>query len=271
MKISSVTILYNFDKDVINNIKTYENFVDEVILIDNSDEKKYYEKYRKDIEKYTYISMNGNVGIAKALNEGVNYSKEKGYEWVLTMDQDSKFHSDIISKYLKILNYFNTNDIAVLAPNYFFDRKKTKEYKGYKELSYTMQSGNLINIEIYEKIGKFKEDFFIDGVDYEYCIRANRNKYKVIECGEAILYHNPGITKKTFFGFKYGYCNSLRIYYQVRNLLWIFSKYKNIKMIAIIIYKFFKILLLFDNKKEYFYMFKLGVIDFKKRKARGKR
>ena len=45
-KISAVTVLYNFDEKVISNIKTYENYVDEVILIDNSDTSDYFNLYK---------------------------------------------------------------------------------------------------------------------------------------------------------------------------------------------------------------------------------
>ena len=53
-KISAVTVLYNFDEKVISNIKTYENYVDEVILIDNSDTSDYFNLYKEQLKKYTY-------------------------------------------------------------------------------------------------------------------------------------------------------------------------------------------------------------------------
>ena len=267
MKISSVTVLYNFNEDVIKNLKTYEKFVDEVILIDNSDEKKYYEKYKEDINKYTYISMNGNVGIAKALNEGIKYSKEKGYEWVLTMDQDTCLTTNIIYEYKNIINQKKDNKIVILSPMYIFDRRKTKKNQKIKEIEYVMQSANLLNIKKFLDIGTFKEEFFIDVVDYEFCLRARKKKYKIISCGNIKVIHNPGITKKTkFLNIKYGYCNKFRIYYQARNLLWTARKYKNIKMLAILFYKLIKIILFFDNKKQFLYYYFKGIKDCKQNK-----
>ena len=265
IRILGIVVLYNFDDEVVNNIKTYCSYCDKIIAIDNSENKcENSVKKLKEIKNLEYLSLDRNYGIAKALNVGMQYAIKNEYKWALTMDQDSKFNYNIINEYFKTLKNSILDDVAVISPNYYFDRKKNKMYNGYRELQYTMQSGNLINVEIYKKIGEFKEEFFIDGVDYEYCIRANKEKYKVVECGKAILYHKPATTKKTFFGFKYGYCNSIRIYYQVRNLLWISKKYCNFKMILIVMYKLFKILFLFDDKSEYLKMFKLGVKDFKK-------
>lgn len=267
MKISSVTILYNFDENVINNIKTYENYVDEVILIDNSDEKKYFEKYKKDIEKYTYISMGENVGIAKALNEGIMYSKEKGYEWILTMDQDTRLTTNIIDKYKYIINELKDDKNIILSPIYVFDRKKTQKFQGIREIDYVMQSANLLNVKSFLDVGKFKEEFFIDVVDYEFCLRARKKGYKIISCGDIEVIHNPGITKKSkLLKIKYGYCNKFRIYYQARNLLWTAKKYRNVKMLFILLYKFVKIILFFDRKIEFLQYYFKGIKDCNKNK-----
>ena len=96
MKIGAVVVLYNFNENHLKKIETYDKFVDEVVLVDNSDNREFYEKSKTQINKYTYINMNENVGIAKALNEGITYLYNKGYDWVLTMDQDSAFQNNII-------------------------------------------------------------------------------------------------------------------------------------------------------------------------------
>ncbi len=264
-KISAVTVLYNFDEKVISNIKTYENYVDEVILIDNSDTSDYFNLYKEQLKKYTYISMNGNTGIAVALNRGIEYSKEKGYDWVITFDQDSYLRNNIIDIYENYIDKLNDDKIVILSPIYFFDRKKTEEFIGTKELKYVMQSANLVNINNFFSIGKFKEEFFIDVVDYEFCLRARQKGYKIICCGEAKLEHFPAITRESkILKIKFGYCSPLRIYYQARNLLWTAKKYKNINMLTILIYKLFKIIVFFDNKRKFLDYYFKGIKDCRK-------
>ncbi len=256
-----IVVLYNPTLEVVENIKSYNKYCKEVIAVDNSDMKnEIVIRQIKKIKNLKYVSLNGNHGIAKALNVGCKYGKNNNYKWVLTMDQDSKFNDNLIKIMFDHIRDYH--DIGIISPNYFFDRKRNSKYTGVKTKKYTMQSGNLLNLNIYEKIGEFKEEFFIDGVDYEYCLRLNKNGYKVYECGEAILYHNPGITKKLLF-FKYGYCSPTRIYYQVRNLSWISHEYKSFKIKLILIYKWLKIMFFFDNKKEYFNMYKKGITDYR--------
>lgn len=262
-KVCSVTVLYNFNEENINNLKTYEEYVDKVIVVDNSISSEYYKKYFSQLSNYYYISMDGNKGIAEALNVGIEYAINNEYDWVLTMDQDSKFTNNLIDEYFKNIR----NDVFIYSPNYLIDRRKEKKYKKDNQIIYwTMTSGNLLNISLYKKIGKFKENFFIDGVDYEYCLRGKKMEYKILQCNNALLRHNPGITKEKKFlwwQYKYGYMSPLRMYYQIRNLSWIAHEYNCNKARLIIFAKLLKIILLFDDKKEFFCKFKQGKKDFK--------
>lgn len=264
MKIAGVVILYNFDNNIIENIKTYTQYCKTIYAIDNSDKKINSLKDLKNIKNIEYIPLGENKGIATALNIGIEKALKDGYEWVLTMDQDSYLKMDILKYYKEILE--KEEKIAVIAPNYNFDRKKLKTFMGVKQVKYVMQSANLINTKIWNEVGKYKEEFFIDVVDYEYCLRCNKKGYKIIQSGEAVLEHSPAITKsKKILGkeLKYGYCSKTRIYYQARNLLWTARKYKSINMYIILIVKWLKILLLFDKKKEFFRAYNKGIKDCK--------
>lgn len=264
-EILAIVIAYNIEEKIIlQNINSYKNYVDKVIIVDNSDKENKLNELCD--EKIAYLKLNDNLGIAKALNEGIYYAIKNNYKFVLTMDQDSKFNNNLIEEYSK--NY--EKDIIIYSPNYIIERKHKKEYKVDSQYLYwTMTSGNLINLELFQKVGMFKEEFFIDGVDYEYCLRARKNGYKILQCNRAILLHNPGITKIKkilFWNYKYGYMSPTRMYYQIRNLKYISKEYKSFRAELIIIIKFLKIVLLFDNKKEFFTMFKKGIKDCKENK-----
>ncbi len=265
MKIAAVVVVYNPEIEQLKrNIESYASYVNEVIAVDNSDYNIDYNSF--NIEKIVWMKQHENYGIGKALNVGVNKAIEDGCDYVLTMDQDSKFSNNLIDEYLKYVN----ESIAILSPNYIIDRKKNKQYKEKTNTMYwTMTSGSLLSIKAYKKIGNFKEEFFIDAVDYEYCLRARANGYKIIQVNSAYLLHNPGITKEKkilFFNYKYGYMSPLRLYYQIRNLSCIAKEFKSYRSYLVIIMKLAKIFLLFDNKKEFLKMFKKARKDFKNNK-----
>ncbi len=55
----------------------------------------------KTLSNIKYYSMQGNKGIAAALNKGVHMAYKDGFDYLLTMDQDSKFNEGILNKYVK--------------------------------------------------------------------------------------------------------------------------------------------------------------------------
>ena len=263
IKVAGIVVAYNIDKnEILNNIYTYINFVNEVIIVDNSDNIGNLKELEK-LEKIKYINLRGNEGIAKALNKGIEYAIQNEYDFILTMDQDSKFDNNLIDIYINYLD----DKTAIYSPNYIIERKKEKKYKkDIQNVYWTMTSGNLLNLNLYKIIGKFREDFFIDGVDYEYCLRARKNGYNVLQCNKARLIHCPGITKTKkilFKKYKYGYMSPIRMYYQIRNLSVIAKEYKSIKAHGILIIKFLKIIILFDKKKKFLKMYYKGIKDSK--------
>lgn len=250
--IGSVVVLYNPTKDEIENINTYLSSVDYAVIVDNSthSNEKLVETLVYSKNKTQYISKRVNLGLCKALNIGVDVLKEKGCEWALLFDADSKLGSDIVTVYKKAIEDHKGKPVALFAPVHVFDRSNAAPYQGYKNIDWSMTSGWLINIEIFKKQNGFFEELFVDGLDMDYCFKSHENGYLVVECGEAVINHHPAETK-SFLGFKYGIASPYRYYMQARQLIWCWKRYKKPKAFCIYLYKWIKILLFFSTKREY--------------------
>ena len=77
----------------------------EIIIVDNNSENINDIEYI--INKYPNIKIiknSKNLGIAKALNQAMEYGYMNSYDWMLTLDQDSVCPFDYISKMSNILN-----------------------------------------------------------------------------------------------------------------------------------------------------------------------
>ena len=232
--IGAVVVLYNPTLMEIENINSYINKVDYAVIVDNSDTDNS-DKVFSIIDKskrINYYSEQKNLGLCKGLNLGIEKLKEKGCEWAVLFDADSKIGSDIFTIYKNAINDHKNDEVAVFAPVHIFDRSNNREYKGYKEVSWSMTSGWLVNIEIFEKQGGFFEELFVDGLDMDYCFKSHKNGYKVIECGEAIINHKPAETRH-FLWFKYGIASPYRYYMQARQLIWCWRRYKNYRCLCI--------------------------------------
>lgn len=264
MKICCVVVLYNPTEENLSGIKSYSDMVDSLIIVDNSDGERKYETKFKEIKNSVYIPLNGNMGLGYALNVGCKEAIKAGFKYAITMDQDSVLSVQGFEQYkLSISDY---KKAALISPQYIIDRKKDVVLQNkVTETVWTMQSACIFNLEILQTLGFFNEDLFIDTIDYEYCLRARKNGYKVlVNCNYAIK-HSPAITKYTkLFKLGYGYCSPLRIYYQSRNLRYLRKNYGYWKITLIILIKYLKIIFLFDNKREFLKMWKQGKRDFKR-------
>jgi rhamnosyltransferase len=232
MRLAGVVVLYNPTKSVLKNIDSYVKKVEKLYVIDNSSNDN--SGLFKDYKKILYISFGKNEGIAKALNEGAKNAIDGGYDYLLTMDQDSNFKNDNLDKLInfteRMIKKYG-NKLGLVSPWHSTKENKIKPNKEYDEVLEEMTSGNIISLDAWKKVKGFKEWFFIDNVDIEYCMNLNKNNYKVIIYYDSILLHDLGnITKKKFL-WKTFYCtnhNYLRQYYMIRNLYYLNELYGDI-------------------------------------------
>lgn len=204
-------------------------------------------------KNYKYFHFPDNIGLCSALNKSMQYAKKDSFKWMVVFDSDSSLITDIISVYKKHMNDFS--NVAVFAPVHIFDRSSNEKFEGTREIKWSMTSGCMFNIEIFLKIGGFMEALFVDGLDVDYCYRAKENGYRVLQCGEALLKHYPGETKTlTIFGkeiFKYGCASPKRYLFQSRSCIWLLRRYHNLYDLIVYLWKWFKVIFLFSNKKQY--------------------
>lgn len=213
--VAAVIVTYNIGKSFIENFKSIEAQVDKVFVVDNySDEET--RKILKDTEKLhpdklEVIYYAQNFGLAKALNAGITRAEKQGFKWVLLLDHDSKAAPDMLQK--MSASYSKTQDkekIAIIGPNVhdvnaktnikyvfpngrFFFRKKTFGSNEYLTgMLALITSGSLIKLGVIKKEGLFKEEFFIDYIDVEFCLRLVSKGYKLMAVRDAVLYHAIG-------------------------------------------------------------------------------
>ena len=224
MNLAAVVVFYNPSDANIQNIKKYEQSVDQLFIVDNSDDD--ITRYQ-DTKKIKYIKLHENKGIAYALNKGAKEAIAQGFDWLLTLDQDSQITKEIIENLKKYLETHDTKKIGLISP--YHDIQTEEEIKGdEEEMIEVMTSGNIINLEAYQKIGGFKDWLFIDCVDTEYCMNLNIHGYKVLRLNKIKMKHQLGNLKiHTLFGKKYPCYNHgpIRRYYIVRNNLYINQMY----------------------------------------------
>lgn len=271
-KIYGVVILYNPENSVIDNILSYNKELNTLFIIDNSDVKnnKIIEKINK-FENCVYIDNNGNHGIAHALNVGAKLAIKNGARWLLTMDQDSKFEND---NFLKLVNYVKNMDdkkFGLFSPLHRTTIMKEPNVD-IEEVMTVMTSGNIISLYAYDYVNGFNEKYFIDAVDWEYCLRLNLNSFKVIRLNNIYLKHELGnaTIHKDFFNSSIVVLNhnKIRKYYMVRNKLLISKQYFRyfpkicLRYLKSILVEYKNVILYEKDKIEKLQFMTKGILDF---------
>jgi len=219
MKILAGIVTYNPDTERLRqNIKAIAGQVDEIVIYDNGGLDR--SLFGQSI---SIIGDASNKGIAAALNGICEYARQGDFEWVLTLDQDSVCPEGLIDAYTE-----HTMDcsIGMLCPAITDRGYGTLSYdKGQdetEEVDACITSASMIRLSAWEKVGGFREDFFIDMVDFDICWSLKENGYRIIRLNSKSLLQEIGHSKKVkLFGKEEVVFNHspLRCYYMTRNTL----------------------------------------------------
>ena len=237
MKIAACVILYHPKEKDLQNINTYLSKVDKLYVYDNT-EKSSLSFFRKEInEKIVYISDQKNKGIATRLNQACNQAIIDGYDFLLTMDQDSSFSEDKIDHYFNLVsNYYDLDSVAQFGIEYLEKKSCSNEKRIQSTENYALiTSASILVLRNYKKTEAFDENLFIDGVDFDYCLSAKKNGLKCILFENLFFNHTVGAkikrrSIKTLYLLKKEkyLCSPIRIYYLVRNTLYLKSKWETL-------------------------------------------
>lgn len=268
-KVASIMVTYNPESDLVNNAYSIADQALSLLIIDNGSNSESL-KYLKTLEDYPNITIiyNGvNKGLGTALNQGIRYFLDNHLyneiEWIATFDQDSKIEEDYFQRMLDSYAQLPNQDVvAILAPNWV-DQKliNVKEHpistSDTVEQTTVITSGSLTKKNVFNEIGLFIEDYFIDFLDIEFCLRARRSGFKIMMVQSVSMVHNLGnseihqLFRSNVTATNHNY---VRRYYITRNRIHTYKKYYKFEktwlkqdMIATI--KEFIILLLFEKDR----------------------
>lgn len=228
--IAAVVVLFNPDESVFRNLYSYVSQVNKIYAIDNSELKIKNEVIDniKTISNLEYLTDHANLGVAAALNIGANRAIADGYQYLLTMDQDSKATEFMVGRLAALFDKYS--DAAIITPFHLNEGfPLPSDNTAEQELLFTITSGNLLSLEKYKKVGGFLEKLFIDYVDHEYCLRLNSVGFKIIMKNDVVLYHNLGkLKREELFGIEFfpSHHSPERYYYRTRNRFYVNDLYK---------------------------------------------
>ena len=232
--VCAVIVTHQPTVSMIDNLSQTRAQVDALVVVDNGSGFEQIGSLRAASQTlgFELISNPENLGIAEALNQGVRWAKKRSYPWIILFDQDSRIDDGFMRRMFAAWETHPARErVASIHPRYVnpdtgIEPAVFRARDGGPITS--MTSGALMPSWIFDRVGFFPAEFFIDQVDTEYGYRIRKAGYLNADSREAILFHSPGHPRRiNFLGFSFEPTNhnAARRYYFTRNRIVVYQKY----------------------------------------------
>jgi rhamnosyltransferase len=220
--------------------------VGRVIVIDNTPGERITDLSALASEPCELHANGQNLGLARAQNEGIRLAAESSHRFVLLMDQDSSPEPAMVAKLLDGCESLQATGHAVGAVGPRWIDRHTNQSAPFVKLGWLgmrqlhcdgtaatiecdtlVASGCLIPLEVIDRIGAMDGDLFIDQIDIEWGLRAQKLGFRLYGVCDAVLQHGIGERSVRVWFLRWrnvSVHSPLRDYYIARNIVAVFFR-----------------------------------------------
>jgi len=186
-KIAIGVVTYKPNMNLTLRLQNAVDFGFSVYIFDNSPEDKlvreFCKKFNGDVVRY--ITCGKNVGLGFGISSVCAQAYYDSYPALIFFDQDTVFDCstlDFIEDF-----YINNANMASHYSAIVFNSKNSDDANiggkpPLKDVLLAISSGSLYFLENLNKLHWHNETYFVDCVDYEFCLKSNNNNFKIGEC-----------------------------------------------------------------------------------------
>ena len=234
----AVLVAYYPDEGLMDRLRAIEEQVSSALIVDNTptEDRRHWLADTAALPGVELVLNDQNRGVAAALNQGLEWARERGLEWLLTLDQDTRPYADMVSTMGLVYDSCPERDrVAMIGSNYIercwkqpFWHGESKGPEDWVEVVFLITSGSLVSLRAVETVGGFRDEFFIDLVDSEFCLRARKKGFSLILAKKPLMDH--GIGEPVWCRFLWRRLTTanhspVRHYYFTRNYLTLMREY----------------------------------------------
>jgi len=210
-EICAIITTYRPDDDFPSRVQRVGCQVGLVVIVDDGESADNVARLQHWFSETSSVILHhnvANVGVAVSLNKGISIAKSTGYHWVLTLDDDTIVEPDMVKNLIQTWNLVAGQagkPVAIMGMAHsggYTGRVESCLTEGrlFVEKRGIITSGSLMPLDVYDAIGGFRDEFFIDSVDYDYCLRARARGFRVIEVCRVGMIHPLGNSIKRRIG-----------------------------------------------------------------------
>ena len=222
-KVAAVVTTFNPSEAIFTNLARIACQVNKVIVVDDSgDFSKVVDINYAEIVNVILLRNEDNLGIATSLNRGIAQAEVMGYEWVITLDDDTLVSSNYVGDLSVFLQNAEQLSVGLIAC------RRGGGYpcnmisgNGFMIKRTLITSGCLFKIAAFREVGGFDESMFIDLVDFDFCTKLRKSGKSIVQLNKVGMDHRVGNSRNIYFlGNEIVIYNHspFRLYYQMRNV-----------------------------------------------------
>jgi rhamnosyltransferase len=198
--VCAIVVTYHPDAEFPARLAGISRQVTAVIIVDNGSDAELAMLRELATDPRVTLVLNGeNLGVAQALNIGIHRALALGFQMTVLFDQDSRVDGDLVETLLAIHDSFPPGRLGLVGSTFRTRDAPPPERNAdesaappWVDTEYLITSGSLLPMAAYSAIGPFREEFFIDYVDLDYCKRAAARGLRVIRSRRALMTHPIG-------------------------------------------------------------------------------
>jgi hypothetical protein len=188
-------VTYNPDGNLISRLSLSLASGFDLYVFDNSPENKIINVFCRNRQNCKYFTCGKNVGLGFGLSTICAQAYYDSYPALLFFDQDTIFDRSTLG-FVEDM-FINKGNLAAHYSAIIFNSKNVDNVNTgsnflLKDVLIAINSGSLYFLENLKKLNWHNESYFVDCVDYEFCLNSNNHGFKIAECS-----NTPGFDHKS--------------------------------------------------------------------------
>jgi rhamnosyltransferase len=214
-RVLGVVVAFHPTEEIREHLRILAAQVERVVVVDNTPGSGPVSFASANLPpNVSWLPLGENRGIARALNVGIEEAEQGRFDWLLAFDQDTEIEEGYVARLLARAG--SDTEAGMVVPG--LEHERVAAPSG--EVRRAITSGSLTRVAAFSRAGRYREEFFIDAVDFEFCIRLRRAGYHILQEGGTVLRHSIGAPRTgSIAGIPVVTSNhaAVRRYYKIRN------------------------------------------------------
>lgn len=172
-------VLYNPTEKTLERIRICIANSYKVYVFDNTPNTTFFKDELKKNKGIQYYTLDKNVGLGISISMITVGAYYDNFTYLLFFDQDTIFNLDTLS----FIGDFYKNNVEKLPNCAAISFQENGTNLGAEHVQLAINSGSLFVLEELKTIGWHDMSYFVDGVDYKFCLDASKKGFNIYKVG----------------------------------------------------------------------------------------